>query len=170
MRAYGSSTVRAYGSSTVRAYGSSTVTASALVPVQVYSDDAKVTASIVVPIRPPASMVEWCEFYGVKVSRGWATVFKAVDADLKSGYSFAYPIGEEVAAPDWSPAERCGGGLHFSPRPFMAIAYAPTATRFLAVRVKVSECVLLGDKIKAPRCKVTGEVNEDGDALAEAAA
>jgi hypothetical protein len=159
--ACGSATVSACGSATVRAYGSATVRATALVPVHDHGPEVKVTGGVVIPIREPASMVEWCDFYGVGVSRGWATVFKAVNDDLVSDHGFAYPVGSEVACDDWSEVAVCGQGLHFSPRPFMALRYA-TGQRFLAVKVKVAECVVLGDKIKAPRCRVVGEVDEDG--------
>ena len=164
--ASGSATVTAYGSATVRASGSATVTAGALVPVHDHGPATKITGgAVVIPIRTPETMADWCAYYGVDVSRGWAVVYKAVDDELVSGYRCAYPIGEEVACPDWDAAVRCGNGLHFSPRAFMSLAYAPDATRFLAVKVKVSECVVLGDKIKAPRCKVLHEVDEDGEPL-----
>ncbi len=161
--AYGSATVTAYGSATVRAYDSATVRAYDLVPVHDYGPRTTVEAALHIPVKVPETMQEWTDYYGSPVSRGWATVYKAVDADLKSGYGFSYPVGDEVKAPDWSDVASCGQGLHFSPRAFMALSYAPNASRFLACKVKVSECVVLGDKIKAPRCKVLAEVNEDGD-------
>jgi hypothetical protein len=158
--------VRASGSATVRAYGSATVRAGALVPVHDHGPETSITGgAIVIPIREPETMDEWCAFYDVATSRGWATVFKAVDADLNSGHGFAYPIGDEVACSDWDAGAHCGNGLHFSPQAFMALAYFGDASRFLAVKVKVSECVVLGDKVKAPRCKVVGEVDEDGVAF-----
>ena len=134
-----------------------------MVPVQDYGPDTKITATVVIPIRTPESMEEWCEFYGVKVSRGWAVVFKGTNAEGVSAHGFAYPVGQEVAATDWSDIKDCGNGLHFSPRPFMTLSYAPDAARFLECKVKVSECVVLGDKIKAPRCKVVRPVDEDGE-------
>lgn len=65
-----------------------------------------------------------------------------------------------------SDAKVCGQGLHFSPHPFMATTYHPEATRWLACKVKVDECVELGNKIEAPRCKVLHEVDEDGRVIA----
>ncbi len=166
VRAYDSVTVRASGSATVRAYDSVTVTAAASVPVQDYGPDTRITAAIIIPIRTPETTADWCAFYGLKVTRGWVVVFKAVDHELNSERRFAYPVGDEVTCPDWSPTAECGQGLHFSPHPFMATAFFPGAARWLAVKVKVSECVLLGDKLKAPRCRVLREVNEDGSEVA----
>jgi hypothetical protein len=41
-------------------------------------------------------------------------LLKCVNADGSSHGGFKYPleIGAEVTAPDWDPANRCGGGLH----------------------------------------------------------
>ena len=162
VRASGSATVHAFGSATVHAYDSATVHASDLVAVQDHGPKTKVAGGVVIPIRTPETMTDWCSYYGVTVARGWATVYKAVQNDLTSVYGFAYPIGTEVACTDWSDTKACGQGLHFSPRPWMALKYAD-GPRFLAVKVKVAECVVLDDKIKAPRCKVIGEVDEDGE-------
>ena len=162
VRAFGSATVHAFGSATVHASGSATVHASDLVAVQDHGPKTKVAGGVVIPIRTPETMTDWCSYYGVTVARGWATVYKAVQNDLTSVYGFAYPIGTEVACTDWSDTKACGQGLHFSPRPWMALKYAD-GPRFLAVKVKVAECVVLDDKIKAPRCKVIGEVDEDGE-------
>jgi len=162
VRAFGSASVRAFGSASVSAFDSASVSATACVPVQDHGPATKITGGVIIPIRKPETMGDWCSYYGVTVARGWATVFKGVDADLKSAYAFEYPIGTEVACTDWAPIEACGRGLHFSPHPFMTEAYC-TPVRYLEVKVKVSECVVLGDKIKAPRCKVVREVTADGD-------
>ncbi len=163
--ACGSSQVTAYDSSQVRAYDSSQVTACDYVAVTRTNPHIKVSGGVVIDVPDLNDAVEWCRYYGIDVKRGVATVFKAVDDDYKSGYGADYTPGKKPKADDWDPTPTCGGGLHFSPRPFMALDYAGGATRFLACRVKVSEMVALGDKIKAPRVLSCVEVNEDGNAI-----
>lgn len=112
--------------------------------------------------------------YGLTVTRGWVTVFKAVDDELRSAYisyrvgpdddgRMVYPIGETMTAPDWDGLVRCGGGLHFGPSPDVARSYFREATRFLACEVPVRDMVVIDDKIKAKSCRVLHEVDMDGE-------
>jgi len=170
VRAYDSSTVRAYGSSTVRAYDSSTVTATKFVPVQDHGPNTKITGGILISIRRAETPADWCEFYGVHVARGIATLFKAVEDDWKGTNKhpgITYEPGSKPEAPDWNPTATCGKGLHLSPRPFMALWYCPNATRYVACPVRMSEMVLLDDKVKVRRlAKPTFEVDIDGEPVA----
>ena len=166
VRAYGSASVTASGSASVRASGSASVRATPCVPVQDHGPDVTVNGGVHIPIPTPDTIDTWATFYGTKTSRGWVTVYKAVNDDLASNHGFAYPIGTEVACTDWNDREACGNGLHFSPHPHMAAGYASAATRFLECRVKATEVVVLGDKLKAPRCKVIREVTIHGEAVA----
>lgn len=103
------------------------------------------------------SAKKWCEFYGVKVRDGVAILFKAVSDNFKSLYGTSYAPGQMPVAKDWDGGEReCGGGLHFSPHPLMALRFNRWARRFVACPVKVSEIVMhpggaLPEMIKAPR-------------------
>lgn len=113
-----------------------------------------------------AARKAWPSHYGVTVEDdGTMIVFKAVDADLKSGYGMAYPIGQHVSAPDWNGLDRCGGGLHFTSSPRDSRSYFPGATRFLACRVPVRGLRVIGDKIKVRSADVLYEVDIDGNRI-----
>jgi hypothetical protein len=179
--AYGSSTVRAYDSSTVRAYDSSTVTACGSSTVTAYdsstvragkftavhhlSERATITGGVV--IRPTkATPQDWCAAYGITPKRGFVTLFKAVEDDWRGQHksdAITYRPGDKPVAPDFTTVEACGGGLHLSPFPFMARRYCDTATRFVACKVRLTDLVLLDDKVKVRTCTVLHEVDEDGN-------
>jgi hypothetical protein len=119
---------------------------------------------------------DWCDYYGVTVKRGVATLFKAVDDDYSTNNArrknISYAPGEKPAAPDWDGGvAECGGGLHFSPHPMLALEFNQDATRFVACPVKVAEIVVHPDalypnKVKAPRvCAAIYEVDRDGEPL-----
>jgi hypothetical protein len=82
---------------------------------------------------------EWCEYHGVKVERGIATLYKAVNEKWTTSRRVDYSPGSLPTCDDWSDTNECGGGLHFGPTPFHALAYHPEATKFVAVGVRVSE-------------------------------
>lgn len=86
----------------------------------------------------------------------------------------SYRPGTSAEALDWDPAPSCGGGLHFSPRPFMARKYV-SGSRFVACRVKLADVVVIddygtSDKLKARSCTVLFECDEDGLEIAQKAA
>jgi hypothetical protein len=166
VRVSGSATVEASGSATVRAYDSATVRASKYVAVQDHGPDTTINGGVIISIRRAETPTDWCDFYGVDVVDGLATLYKAVDDAWRGGYGadISYEPGATPEAPDWKPDDMCGHGLHFSPRPFMARAYHENATRYVACPVRVDDMVLLGDKVKAPRVAAPcWEVNEDGE-------
>jgi hypothetical protein len=169
VRAYGSSTVTAYGSSTVRAYDSSTVTASPKVAVHLHRSTVHVSGGVVIDHTGVPSMdaKAWCEYHGVEVKRGIATLYKAVNDEWTTSYGFDYSPGAKPSAPDWRDDNDCGGGLHFCPTPSHALAYNREATKFLAVGVRVSEMRQIPGstaKAKAPRVvRACVEVDINGD-------
>lgn len=78
--------------------------------------------------------------------------------------------GSKPEAPDWDDGKaECGGGLHFSPHPVMALEFNSKATRFVACSVRVSEIVVHQDaqypnKVKARRvARPVFEVDRDGE-------
>ena len=166
--AYGSSTVTACDSSTVTACDSSTVTAKARVAVHLHSGHAHIDGGVLIDhTAEPGDAAMWCAYHDVRVTRGIATLYKAVDDAWTTSRGFDYSPGATPSAPDWSPASACGGGLHFSPSPIEALAYKPDAARFLAVGVALDTLVpiLGGDtpKAKAPAVVVAcREVDMDG--------
>jgi predicted DNA-binding transcriptional regulator AlpA len=99
-------------------------------------------------ITPPAitTAEAWCEWYGVEVLDGIATLFKAVDDEYRSSWQLpgggrlAYTPGSTPEAPDWDGgAAECGGGLHFSPSPGGAKGFNYSATRYVACPVALAD-------------------------------
>jgi hypothetical protein len=172
--AYDSAQVRATGSAQVTAYGSAQVTATKYVAITVHGDKIKVIGGVRVDIPAIETATQWCEFYGVGIKRGVAELYKAVRDDYLSAHGCSYAPGTKPEAEDWDGGEKeCGGGLHFSPRPFMALAYDGSATKFVACGVKVSEIAVhknadYPDKVKAPRVvRACVEVDIDGNPVSE---
>lgn len=153
------------GSSRVVAWGSSRVEACKYVAIHLHSKRVTLTGEgVVIDVTAIDTnrVPDFIDYHGVAVEDGWATVYKAVDDDLISGYGFKYPIGETVTAPNWRPSPACGHGLHFGFRPAVAKGYFGGATRFLECRVKVAGLIALGDKVKSSSCFVVREVDIHG--------
>jgi hypothetical protein len=118
--------------------------------------------------------VDWCALYGVEVADGVATLYKAVGDDYMSPRGGNYAPGTTVEAPDWDGGRaECGGGLHFSPRPKMALAFNREATRFVACPVALADMRApcdsdqMPEKCKARRtCGPVYEVDRDGERVA----
>ncbi len=169
--AYGSSQVTAYGSSQVTAYDSSQVTATDWVGVTVHPG-AKVEGGKQIEIPRLDTPALWCEFYGIPVDDGVAVMYKAVNDDFDSPYGMSYKPGTVPVAPDWDEGKaECGGGIHVSPRPFMALAFHGEATKFVGCPVKLEEVAVHPDghypeKVKAKGCCApVFEVDIDGEPL-----
>lgn len=170
VEAWDSSHVEAWESSHVVAWGSSHVVAARAVAVhKMPSHMKKISGGVVIDVPDPHtfSVKDWCDYYGVPVKRGSATLFKAVDEDLSTFQArragISYTIGTSPLAPDFNIVKECGGGLHVSPSPAMALAYHSSATpRFLRVTARLSDLVVVGDKVKARTVRVVGEVDRYG--------
>jgi hypothetical protein len=178
VRAYGSSSVRASGSSSVMASDSSSVRATPHVAIQRHGASATVRGGVLIQIPEITNADEWCSYYGVDVKRGVAILYKAVDDEFCSDYNrFAYRPGTKPQAPDWDGGvQERGGGLHFSPRPVLALEFMRNAKHFVACPVRVKDIVVhrdasLPQKVKAPGvCRPVYEVTIDGEPIAPAAA
>ncbi len=165
------------GSAQVTAYGSAQVRATAWVVTTVHGKRAKAIGGHVVALPEIKTVADWIEFYGVETEgvdgERVAYVFKAVNDEWKSGHDTAYKPGSTPEASDWDGGkDRCGGGLHFSPRPFMALSYNPDATKFVRCPVLVSELAVItdgADKVKGKRVVAPGcqEVDIDGNLLCD---
>ena len=133
--------VEAWGSSQPRVVASGYVQLSLLGIVV-----AKVTAKVAVLILGKAQVEgghqtrieintpqDWCDYYGITVEDGVAVLYKALDGEMRSPKGFLYQPGSTPAADDWDgDARECGGGLHFSPTPTMAMEFHADAKRFAA--------------------------------------
>jgi hypothetical protein len=95
VRASGSATVRAFDSATVSAYGSATVSASSLVAVHLHSASVHVSGGVVLDHTKVANFtaLEWCEYNGVIVENGVATLYKAVNNEFTTDRGTDYSPG-----------------------------------------------------------------------------
>ena len=167
--AWGSSHVEAWGSSHVEARGSSHVEAGGYVAVHLHSQMVTLNArGAVIDMTSVdlSDLATWCDLKGVHVQSGVMTLYKYVDADLRSHYGTEYPIGEQVTAEDWQPTAKCGNGLHVSESPSAAQGYAAATCaepRWLAVSVRTEDAVVVdGNKVKCRTLRVLHEVDRYG--------
>lgn len=171
----GSASVRAWDSSSVHAWSFATIRASSHVIVHRHSDEATISGGIVIDhTQKYLDPLEWCAWHDVPVTEGKALLHKAVGdvwtTESYYDYQPVYSPGSVLEAPDWIDDNNCGGGLHFSPRPWEARSYYLNTTHFVVVEVDVADLrPILGltPKAKAPRCRVLYEVDVDGNPLEE---
>ena len=168
--AWDHATVKAWGRASVNAYGSATVKAGTCVTVHVYSKTVAHQGGVVIDLTAiNANDPEtWCAMNLVEVDEdGQAHLYKALDADLNAGRYYRlthYPIGHVVDdSANWVDNNKCGGGLHASPTPWLAKTYYMEASRFVEVCCPVEELRPIDEaKAKAPRLRVLREVTVDG--------
>lgn len=171
--AWDHATVKAWGRASVNAYGSATVKAGTCVTVHVYSKTVAHQGGVVIDLTAiNANDPEtWCAMHLVEVDEdGQAHLYKALDADLNAGHDYRltqYPIGHVVDdTANWADNNKCGGGLHASPTPWLAKTYYMEASRFVEVCCPVEELRPLDkSKAKAPRFRVLREVTVDGSPI-----
>ena len=168
------STVRAWDRASVNAYSSATVKAGTCVPVHVYSKNVTRQGGVVIDmttidVNDPET---WCAMHLVEVDEdGQAHLYKALDADLNAGHNYRrltnYPIGHVVDdTANWVDNNKCGGGLHVSPTPWLAKGHYEEASRFVEVCCHVKELRPIDEaKAKAPRLRVLREVTIDGSPI-----
>lgn len=159
------------GSASVRAYDSASVRATKYVAIHKHPHGRqKINGGVIIELPVLDNAKDWLDYYGIPVEKGVAVLYKAVDDGYGANHNgFKYEPGSKPAAPDWDGKPECGGGLHFCARPLIARdKYHPTATRFVACPVKVSELVVIDEsKVKAPRVyRPCFEVDKHGDPLA----
>ena len=170
VRAWGQTTVEAWDQTTVRAWDQTTVRASKFVAIHRNGDTPKVKGGVIIQIPAMDTAEEFFDYYGSDVKRGKTIVYKLLDENFVSDHGTTYTPGTTATCPDWNARAECGGGLHFSPHPFMARKYS-NGTRFVACEVKVSDVVVIPqsvgapDKLKTQACKVLHECNEDGEKI-----
>ncbi len=172
VEAWDSAHVVARESAHVVAWGSAHVEASPLVAIHQHSGSAQITGGVVIRVERPDTAAQWCEFYGVSVVDGIATVFKALSDDYRSPHGLLYLPGSAPEAPDWDGGKaECGGGLHFAPSPLAALEFHAEARRFVRCDVALDDIVVHPNaawpqKIKARRVINVVEVNRYGDPVA----
>jgi hypothetical protein len=173
--AFGSASVRAFGSASVRAFGSASVSATPYVAVHKFSKRVTISGTGHI-IEPPdlTDPANWLAYYGIQPDdSGVVLLYKSVHADFRSQYGADYSPGSTPEADDFMATNACGSGLHFSPRPHMALAYHDgPGQRFVACPVRAADLVPIGtagacDKVKARAVVSPGcfEVDIDGRPL-----
>ena len=154
----------------VAAYDDATVKAGTCVPVHVNSKNVTHQGGVIIDMTAiDANDPEtWCAMHLVEVDEdGQAHLYKALDDDLNAGHDYRltqYPIGQVVDdTANWVDDNKCGGGLHVSPTPWLANAYYGGESRFVEVCCPVEELRPIDEaKAKAPRLRVLREVTVDG--------
>jgi len=158
VRASGSASVWAYNSASVWASGSASVRAGKSVAVHKQSEKAKIVGGVVINPYRPTTAKAWCKEYHVKVVAGVATVYKAVRENYQSSRGGDYTPGTVPVAHDWDGGKaECGGGMHFSPSPMMALDFDPQATRFMECRIALKDMRTPKAGDESPhKCKARG--------------
>ncbi|MDR7257835.1 hypothetical protein J2X47_002015 [Sphingomonas sp. BE270] len=128
----------------------------------------------VIDLSTPA---DWCDYYGVPVQDGVATVYKAVGANYMSKWGADYTPGTMPQAPDWDGGAReCGKGLHFSPSPRATHRFVHRPTHYLECRIALEDMAVHFDGDYPEKCKAKGvcapliEVDVNGKPIAVQAA
>ena len=180
VHAWDSATVHAGDSATVRAWENVfvrllshfvSIKASASVVILAHAETKQVEGGRVIKAVKPKTAAGWCAHHMVRVDNGIATLFKAVGNDFISPHGISYAPGTTPVAPDWDGGkEECGGGLHFSPQPFMALSFNNDAKKFVACPVRLEDIVVhsssaFPEKVKAKGCAApVWECDIDGNA------
>ena len=169
----GSTAVRAFGMAMVRARAQARVEAAETVAVTRHGPGMTVSTTGVTDAVRFTTPEEWCAYYGVEVQDGVATLYKAVEDDFSTYHGGTYRPGTEPVAADWDGGEQeCGGGLHLSPLPTLALPHPDDEMRFVACPVRLADVVVHPngthrDKVKARAvCAPVYEVHEDRTPLA----
>ena len=110
-------------------------------------------------------ITSFCEIYPPKRKR--VVLYKSVNPDTLCDFytgRVCYKIGTTVVCPDFDPTpeRQCGGGLHLSPTPGMALAY--NKGELLVCEAHVDDVVIYGPDISKVRCrkvKVLREYNKE---------
>ena len=175
-------------SATIWAHNGVTVEAALRVVVHVVSGQAAITGGILIRHQSVKELYDpqaWCQYEGVQVVDGIATVFKAVNDqwtgpdnwtfDWGPDYPSNLPRPKQVFRPgttpvaaDWRPSPTMGEGLHFSPSPALAFGRYPEATHIVAAGVEVATlCPIPAGKVcKVPKVVVAcREVGLDGQPI-----
>ena len=168
----GSATVRdVWGSATVSLGDNAAATnVGKFVAVHLHSAQATTDGGVIIDVSglDLTDPHTWCEYHGVTVTDGNATVYKAVDNNFhpQRGTQWTYRPGATVTCDDWKTDPVCGHGLHVSPRPVQARGHFPDATRFVECTAPLTDLVPLGgDKCKAPAVVCVREVDVDGQPI-----
>ena len=85
-----------------------------------------------------------------------ALILRTCKADLTSHGGFQWPESGEVVAPDWSPSEECGSGLHgllWGAGDAGLLDWSDTA-KWLVAEIDAEKAVDLGGKVKFERASV----------------
>ena len=181
--AYGSSTVTACNNSTVTACGSSTVRACNNSTVRAY-DNSTVTELLhssilinctgrdILPIKhhSSAQIINQAPFRHSKESfldiyppddNGFVTLYKVTNQNGRDYKTDSIQYVGTVECPDWDNDHnrQCGGGLHLSPLPELALEYNSGPIK--KCKVHIDDFVVYPHDISKVRCRVVHVLDDD---------
>ena len=146
------------------------IKASAHVVIMIHGECKSITGGVRFKAMEIKTPEDWCEYYGLKVSRGVVTLYKALNHAFISPKGTSYAPGEKPEAKDWDGGRaECGGGLHFSPSPTFAREFSREAEKYAACPINIKDIVVhknaeYPQKVKARRvAKPCYEVDINGD-------
>jgi len=161
------STVEAYHNSTVFARDNSTVVghhASVIICMQHYNPDAITVhddARVIITKRWLHTVESFIDCYMQNVQNdGRILLYKSVKEDLTDFFSGGIKYEGIVRCPDWdpNPNRECGGGLHLSPTPELALWH--NKGKILQCLVRPGDFVVYPHDIKKVRCREVEVINE----------
>jgi hypothetical protein len=140
----------------VRAYESSAVIYTKNVQVKIYHN----AIAVVRPEKFLHTINSFLDIYPLD-ENGLVTLYKSVNPETLCDFRTGEIRYEgEVICPDFDPdpARHCGGGLHLSPRPEMALAY--NQGKLLLCKARPEDVVVYAEDINKVRCKRVEVIKE----------
>jgi hypothetical protein len=166
VEAYDNSMVKAYDNSTVKAYGYSTVVghhASVIICMLHDNPDAITVhddAREIITKQWLHTVESFIDCYMQNVQNdGRILLYKSVKEDLTDFFSGRIKYEGIVRCPDWdpNPNRECGGGLHLSPTPELALWH--NEGKILQCLVRPDDFVVYPTNIKKVRCREVEVIN-----------
>jgi hypothetical protein len=150
----------------IAAFDRATVSASKYVAVQRRDYTVSVTGDgMVIDVPPIVTAEQWCEYHGVAVEHGIATLYKAVRGNFASGHdpTFFWTPGTSPSV-SMMDANECGVGLHAVPHPCLGLRfYAASDVKFVGFPVQITEMQVTATPVYPEKVKfrcVAGPVFE----------
>ena len=185
VRTFENSSVIAFGNSSVRAYGNSSIRVVSKyvsiltlndyaicnvidVPLKIEPNEKSITSHIIYTPKATYNLNSLLNQYPENLlDKETIKLFKSVNPETLCDFytgTIKYAINEEVICPDFddNKERECGGGLHLSPLPELALLY--NDGKILECSVKLDDIVVYDENLRKVRCKkvfVLGEYKKD---------
>jgi hypothetical protein len=121
------------------------------------------SAQVIVCPRVLHDIGSFCDIYKQNmVGKTAITLYKTVKADFTDHYTgeITYAADTELTCLDWdpNPKRQCGGGLHLSPTPYLALSYHQG--NIMKCEVKINDIVIYAPDITKVRCRMVKVLEE----------